>query len=102
MLLKCGPGKHGANDLFAERGEKRMGQKRAKFGPRLGQKQKWARSSRSNPLICLARPTRFERVTPAFGGPETQSYRVLRSPANSNNRLILFVLLSIVIHVCPA
>ena len=45
-----------------------VGQKRAKFGPRLGQKQKWARPLRSNPLICLARPTRFERVTPAFGG----------------------------------
>ena len=73
MLLKCGPGKHGANGLFAERGEKRMGQRWAKFGPRLGQKQKWARSSRSNPLICLARPTRFERVTPAFGGRERWS-----------------------------
>ena len=56
MLLKCGPGKHGAKHLFAERGEKRMGQRWAKFGPRLGQKQKWARPLRSNPLICLARP----------------------------------------------
>ena len=68
MLLKRGPGKHGANHLFAERGEKRMGQRWAKFGPRLGQKQKWARPFGSNPLICLARPTGVEPVTPAFGG----------------------------------
>ena len=69
MLLKRGPGKHGAKHLFAERGEKRVGQRWAKFGPRLGQKQKWARPFGSNPLICLARPRRFERPTPAFGGP---------------------------------
>ena len=76
MLLKCGPGKHGAKHLFAERGEKRMGQRWAKFGPRLGQKQKWARPLRSNPLICLARPTGVEPVTPAFGGPELWSVEV--------------------------
>ena len=35
----------------------------------LGIETKMGQIFRSNPLICLARPTRFERVTPAFGVP---------------------------------
>ena len=34
----------------------------------LGAQRKWVRPERPNPLIILARPARFERTTPAFGG----------------------------------
>ena len=34
----------------------------------LGAQQKWVKHEMLNPLNILARPARFERTTPAFGG----------------------------------
>ena len=44
------------------------GQGWAKIGPSVGQKENGLGPLRPNPLNCLARPRRFERPTPAFGG----------------------------------
>ena len=37
-------------------------------GHRIVTQRKWGGPERPNPLIILARPARFERTTPAFGG----------------------------------